>query len=57
MAFEDSHTGVTSAVAAGLKTVAVPHALTASHDVSAAHLIVTSLAGVTLGDLAVRFGL
>lgn len=56
VAFEDSHTGVTAAVAAGLYTVAVPHALTEGHDVTAADWIVTSLAEVSLGALAVRFG-
>ena len=55
VAFEDSHTGVTAAVAAGLYTVAVPHALTEGHDVSAADWVVASLAEVSLSALAVRF--
>jgi HAD superfamily hydrolase (TIGR01509 family) len=56
VAFEDSHTGVTAAVAAGLYTVAVPHVLTEGHDVSAADRIVSSLAEVSLAALPVRFG-
>lgn len=55
VAFEDSHTGVTSATAAGMVVVAVPHALTAGHDVSAATLVVSSLAQVALEDLRVLF--
>jgi putative hydrolase of the HAD superfamily len=54
VAIEDSSVGVASAVGAGLFTVAVPHPLTASHDLSAAHLVLTTLAGVTLSDLAVH---
>jgi HAD superfamily hydrolase (TIGR01509 family) len=52
VAFEDSHLGVTSAVAAGLYTVAVPGPMSVNHDVSAADAVVTSLADVTLPDLA-----
>jgi beta-phosphoglucomutase-like phosphatase (HAD superfamily) len=52
IAIEDSAPGVTSAVAAGLFTVAVPHELTRLHDISGAHLVLPSLAGVTLADLA-----
>jgi HAD superfamily hydrolase (TIGR01509 family) len=52
VAFEDSHLGVTAAVAAGLYTVAVPGPMSANHDVTAADAIVTSLADVTLADLA-----
>ncbi len=48
VAFEDSATGVASAVAAGLFTVACPGPLTAGHDISAADLVVTSLEEVTL---------
>jgi beta-phosphoglucomutase-like phosphatase (HAD superfamily) len=51
VAVEDSEVGVASAVAAGLFTVAVPHPLTAGHDLSAAHLQLETLAGVTLADL------
>jgi len=49
---EDSHVGVASAVAAGLFTVVVPHPLTASHDLSAAHVRLETLEGVHLADLA-----
>jgi HAD superfamily hydrolase (TIGR01509 family) len=52
VAIEDSATGVASAVAAGLFTVAVPHALTASHDVSSADLVVSSLLGLSLRTVA-----
>ncbi|MCU1346028.1 MAG: hypothetical protein JWL70_2294, partial [Acidimicrobiia bacterium] len=52
VAIEDSQVGVASAVAAGLFTVAVPHALTASHDLSAADLVLATLEGTTLDDLA-----
>jgi HAD superfamily hydrolase (TIGR01509 family) len=51
VAFEDSATGVASAVAAGLFTVACPGPLTAGHDISAADLVVTSLEEVTLAGL------
>jgi HAD superfamily hydrolase (TIGR01509 family) len=51
VAFEDSATGVASAVAAGLFTVACPGPLTAGHDISAADLVVASLEEVTLAGL------
>lgn len=51
LAFEDSSTGVASAVAAGLFTVACPHLLTSTHDLSAADLIVDTLAGFQLTSL------
>ncbi len=51
VAFEDSATGVRSAVAAGCFTVACPVALTTAHDLSAAHLQVDTLAGLTLATL------
>jgi HAD superfamily hydrolase (TIGR01509 family) len=51
IAIEDSSTGVASAVAAGLFTIAVPHDLTASHDVSAADLVVSTLVGLSLSSL------
>lgn len=50
-AIEDSGPGVASAKAAGLRVVAVPHDLTAGHDVSAADLCVASLAEITLERL------
>jgi HAD superfamily hydrolase (TIGR01509 family) len=52
VAFEDSATGVASAVAAGLYTVACPGPLTVGHDVGAADLVVSSLEAVTLASLA-----
>ena len=55
VAFEDSITGVTAAKAAGLFTVAAPHALSALHDLSAADLLVVSLAAVSLETLAVQW--
>jgi HAD superfamily hydrolase (TIGR01509 family) len=55
VAFEDSATGVASAVAAGLFTVVCPHGLTRSHDLSAAHLLVPTLEGLDLRTLHHRF--
>ena len=40
-----------SAVAAGCFTVACPVALTAAHDLSPAHLVVDTLATLTLAEL------
>lgn len=54
IAFEDSTTGVASAVAAGLFTVACANPLTAGHDLSAADLVVDTLDGLTLDGLAAR---
>ncbi|HEY8092554.1 MAG TPA: HAD family phosphatase [Acidimicrobiales bacterium] len=51
VAFEDSFTGVASAVAAGLYTVACPGPLTVGHDVRAADLVVSSLEEVALASL------
>ncbi len=51
VAFEDSFTGVASAVAAGLYTVACPGPLTVGHDVGAADLVVSSLEEVTVASL------
>lgn len=51
VAFEDSATGVASATAAGLFTVACAHGLTRSHDLSAADLVVETLAGLDLTHL------
>jgi HAD superfamily hydrolase (TIGR01509 family) len=51
VAFEDSSTGVASAVAAGLYTVACRGPLTVGHDVTSADLVVTSLEEVTLASL------
>jgi HAD superfamily hydrolase (TIGR01509 family) len=51
VAFEDSLNGVAAAKAAGLWCVAVPHALTAGLDLSAADLEVDSLASLSLARL------
>lgn len=51
VAFEDSSTGVAAATAAGLYTIACPHGLTGSHDLSAADLVVETLAGLDLVSL------
>ncbi len=54
VAVEDSPHGVTSAVAAGLFTVAVPHELTRPLDFSAADVVVDSLADLPLADVLAR---
>ena len=46
VAVEDSRTGVAAAKSAGLRCIAVPNRLTRHHDLSAADLIVNSLASV-----------
>ena len=51
IAFEDSANGLAAAKAAGLWCVAVPNAMTAHMDLSAADLRVESLADVDLGKL------
>jgi HAD superfamily hydrolase (TIGR01509 family) len=51
VAFEDSLNGVAAAKTAGLWCVAVPHALTAGLDLSAADLVVDSLASLSLARL------
>jgi HAD superfamily hydrolase (TIGR01509 family) len=59
VAVEDSMHGVAAAVAVGLYTVAYPHDLTVGTDLSAADLVVPSLAAVSLTDAldeAVRRG-
>jgi HAD superfamily hydrolase (TIGR01509 family) len=50
-AVEDSGPGVLAAKAAGLRVVAVPHPLTVGHDLSAADMVVPSLAEVPLARL------
>ncbi len=50
VAVEDSPHGVAAAVTAGLFTVAVPHALTADLDLSAADLLAVSLEALTLAE-------
>ncbi|HEV7888396.1 MAG TPA: HAD-IA family hydrolase [Acidimicrobiales bacterium] len=57
IAFEDSAHGVAAAKAAGLWCVAVPHALTAGLDLSAADLLVDSLASVSLPALLDQWSL
>jgi HAD superfamily hydrolase (TIGR01509 family) len=52
IAVEDSATGVRSAKAAGLYCVAVPSALTASHDFSEADLVLGSLAETPFEEVA-----
>lgn len=51
VAFEDSSTGVASARAAGLFTIACPGPLTANHDLSAAHRVIASHAEIRLAEL------
>jgi beta-phosphoglucomutase-like phosphatase (HAD superfamily) len=51
VALEDSSHGVRAAKTAGLWCVAVPHDLTRDSDLSAADLVVDSLAEVSLDDL------
>jgi HAD superfamily hydrolase (TIGR01509 family) len=51
VAVEDSAHGVAAATAAGLFTVAVPHALTRSMDLSRAQLLVSSLEEVSLSEV------
>lgn len=48
LAVEDSHNGLLAAHAAGLHCVAVPNAITSGLDLSAADLVVSSLADVSL---------
>lgn len=51
IAFEDSATGVTSALAAGLYTIACAGPLTLGHDLSRAHRVIQSHTEVSLHDL------
>lgn len=51
IAIEDSAPGLASARAAGMKTVAIPHWLTASHDLTAADLSVADAGELTLDIL------
>ena len=54
VAVEDSPHGVAAAVKAGLFTVAVPHDLTADLDLTAADVVTTSLADLTLASALTR---
>jgi HAD superfamily hydrolase (TIGR01509 family) len=51
VAIEDSGPGLAAARAAGMKTVAIPHPINATHDFDAAHLCVESAADLTLETL------
>jgi HAD superfamily hydrolase (TIGR01509 family) len=51
VAIEDSGPGIASARAAGMKTVAVPHAINTSHDFDSADLQVETAADLTLETL------
>ena len=51
IAFEDSATGVTSALAAGLYTVACAGPLTLGHDLSRAHRVIKSHCEISLHEL------
>jgi HAD superfamily hydrolase (TIGR01509 family) len=51
IAIEDSPNGVRAAKAAGLRCIAVPHAITALLDLSEADLVLESLAAVTLDEV------
>jgi HAD superfamily hydrolase (TIGR01509 family) len=51
IAIEDSGPGIAAACAAGMKAVAIPHWLTARHDLSGAHLTVTHAGELSLDRL------
>ncbi len=55
-AIEDSGPGVAAAHAAGMRVLAVPHALTSTHQFPGAQLVVASLLEVTLLDLGLAPG-
>jgi HAD superfamily hydrolase (TIGR01509 family) len=55
IALEDSPHGVDAARAAGLRVVAVPNAVTEHMDLSAADLVISSLAECSLADVLARF--
>jgi beta-phosphoglucomutase-like phosphatase (HAD superfamily) len=54
IAVEDSANGLQAAHAAGLVCVAVPNSVTRGHDLSAAELLVESLAAVPIEDAVKR---
>ena len=56
LAFEDSPNGVAAAKAAGLRCVAVPNAITAGLDLSAADLVLASLGDLPLARLLAQLG-
>jgi putative hydrolase of the HAD superfamily len=51
VAIEDSEPGIAAACAAGMKVIAIPHWLTARHDLSAAHLTVAHASELTVERL------
>jgi HAD superfamily hydrolase (TIGR01509 family) len=51
IAVEDSPHGIAAATGAGLHTIAVPHGLTSSLDLTRADLVLTSLADATLAEV------
>jgi HAD superfamily hydrolase (TIGR01509 family) len=51
IAIEDSGPGITSARAAGMRTIAIPHWLTETHDVTAADLRIAHAGELTLARL------
>jgi putative hydrolase of the HAD superfamily len=55
VAFEDSTTGVASAVAAGLFTVGCPGPLTTGHDLGRAHLLVESHDALSFASVCAAF--
>jgi HAD superfamily hydrolase (TIGR01509 family) len=55
IAIEDSGPGLAAARAAGMKSVAIPHWLTARHDLSGADLTVAHAGELTLNRLAALF--
>jgi beta-phosphoglucomutase-like phosphatase (HAD superfamily) len=54
LAIEDSPNGVIAAKRAGMRCVAIPNSITSRLDLSAADLVLRSLAEVTLQDLLPR---
>ena len=56
LAIEDSPHGVSAAKAAGLRCVAIPHAITAQLDLSHADLRLASLAACSLREVIARLG-
>lgn len=56
VAIEDSPNGIAAAKAAGMRCVAVPHAITRTLDLTAADLVVETLDGLSLDDLRRRLG-
>ena len=56
IAIEDSPNGVAAAKRAGMRCVAIPNSITARLDLSAADVLLASLADVTLPELLSRLG-